>query len=186
MAAYRGRSTWSSDVQMSRSPTLRDELRRRFFPLVEADGFVRDDSHSPRAYVFRRFGPEKVDLLMIGWDKYLRPMFHVRFNDAPTGGVMIRGEHFAAARLWPHDPSFPLELCRRPGPTRRSWFRVRKPLLERLLTWKAEWAPSEVIDLLISLYPEMSAWWKSGAVGSHLWAPLGTEGGFRLSLRASD
>jgi hypothetical protein len=171
---------------MSRTIPLREELKRRFFPFVADRGFVLDDSCAPRLYTFRRLGPQKMDVFDITWDKHLRPMFVLGFNDAPIGGVTVRGTHIPASHINPQDPSFRLALCRRRGPSTRSWFQLRKPLLERLMTWEAEYGHAQVIDQVLAAYPEMEAWWESGVIGPHIWAPLDAEGGFRISKRMSN
>src|SRR5262249_27217771 len=155
------------------------ELMRRFFPHAESHGFMRDDSDAPLAYHFRRFTSQEVDVFSLSWDKYGRPMFHITFNDAPISGVTVRGVHIAAQGIRPQDPSFPLSLQRRRGPHLRSWFQLRRPFLERIKSWKPEYTPAQVVDAVLSAYPEMEAWWTSGTIGPHVYAPLDRTGGFR-------
>jgi hypothetical protein len=176
-----GPSTSPLDVRMGHTTTLRQELKRRFFPLVEARGFVRDESQAPHIITFRRLGTQKVEVFSLAWDKYGRPMFRISFNEAPIAGVTVRGVHIAAIKLNPQDPSFPLSLGRSQGPTLRSWFQLKKPLLERVRTWHRDYSPAHVVDTLLEAYAEMEEWWNSGAIGPHVWAPLNREGGFRTS-----
>ena len=164
---------------MGRTTALRQALKQRFFPHVESRGFDRDESDAPQVLHFRRFISAKIEVFSLRWDKYARPIFHITFNEAPLSGVTVRGVHIAAQNIHPQDPSFPLSLQRSRGPYLRCWFQLRRPLLKRLSTWRTEYTPEEVVDALLNAYPEMEAWWASGLIGPHVYAPLDTLGGFR-------
>lgn len=166
---------------MGRTTALRQELKQRFFPYVESRGFLRDESEAPHSLCFRRLKAEKVEVFSIRWEKYGRPSFHISFNDAPIGGVTVRGVHIPALNMHPQDPSFPLALQRKRGPYGRYWWRLQMPLLDRIRKWKAEFTPAQVVDAVLGAYPEMEAWWESRAIGPHVYAPIDAQGGYRLA-----
>ena len=161
---------------MGRTATLRSEIKSRFYPYAEARGFSRDESDAPMAIHFRRLNDTTLHMFCLRWDKSGEPRFSLTFNDAPRSGVTIRGRLIPAESLHPQDPGFPLSLQRVRGPYMRSWFQLKKPLLQRLLSREREYSPSRVVDSLIEWFPEVEAWWQSRLIGPHVYAPLGPSG----------
>lgn len=54
------------------------------------------------------------------------------------------------------------------APTCDRWFQLNRPLLEALRTMERRYAAETVVDELLSVFPEVEAWWKGRTVGPHL------------------
>lgn len=134
---------------------LRENIKRRFYPFVEARGFVRIKSSNSLFTTFRKANGDTAYEFEIQWDKYHRPYFVLNFG-VPEGAVTPartkRGR-----------------LQRKRGGSINCWFNLRKPWLEILRTGQFRYKPDEVVDDLISCFPEIEAWWSSGTEGPHVY-----------------
>jgi hypothetical protein len=168
----RGRSwtpgRWPAAKTMTAAQELRQLVKARFFPHVEARGFVRASSTHPQFSVFRRFARDKVQVLNVQWDKYGAPRFLVNFGEGPKEGVRLWGRHVAGEVLEPQDCPESGRLQRKRGPYLRCWFQLNKPLLEALRTMERRYSAETVVDQLVGAFPEVEAWWENRTVGAHL------------------
>lgn len=155
---------------MGTSTQLRQELKRRFWPLLASQGFSRDDFEAPTFVTFRRHTHDSTQVIDVQWDKHGSPRFVVNFGQCPAAGIEFRGknvprETMMAGWLAPFGQGGTLQP--RSGSSTRSWFRLDADLLMKL-KGKRSREPAEVVDELLELFPEVEAWWKDGLVGSHL------------------
>jgi len=161
-----GRSTQALAGKMANP--LREAIKSQFYPFMASRGFVRAKSRSPLETIFRRMTAEKVHVCELQWDKYGGPCFVLNFGEGPIGGVEVRGVHVPSAEFEPHQSESLGSLQPRRGPHVRSWFRLKKPLLQAI-TSRSRWYPPEiVVAQLIDLFAEVEAWWSEKRVGPHL------------------
>lgn len=156
---------------MGTTTPLRQELKRRFWPMVEAQGFLRDETHAPTWVTFRRHGDAVTHVFDIQWDKWGRPRFVVNFGQCGPDGIEFRGqtlprETVLAGWLAVTGQGGWLQPGR--GSSTRSWFRQDPTLVRILIGQRALREPRAVVDELIGLFPEVGAWWDRGAIGPHL------------------
>ena len=140
-----GSSAVSSDG-MGRTSELRREIKMRFVPLAAASGFALSEAHAPGFLEFRRVVGDGEHLFDVQWEKYGRPRFVVNFSSD--------GKH---GRLQP-----------RAGAGTSSWFRQDATLLDRLLFRPSLRPSSEVVDELISLFPELEGFFSQQVLGKHM------------------
>jgi hypothetical protein len=148
------------------STQLRQELKRRFGPLLDSQGFTRDESEAPLFVTFRKHTPESTQVIYVQWDKYGKPRFVVGFGQCPAAGIEFRGQRIPRETMlagWCKGG----RLQPRSGSSTRSWFRLDADLIMRLRGKKSR-RPSEVVDELLAQFPEVEAWWKDGSIGKHL------------------
>ena len=147
---------------------LRRELRERFVGHLGEQGFQVCEEHMPSLLVLRRETVDRVHLLDIQWDKYGKPRFLVVFGSCPLGGIQCRGERIPAERMlasWSRQHG---SLQPRKGFSSRCWFRQDRGLIQRMFKHDAVRSPKEVVSDLLDLFPEVEAFWSSGAIGPHL------------------
>lgn len=153
---------------MGTTTDLRREIRAVFLPFAAAQGFVLDQRHAPTFLEFRRQRDGVVHVFDIQWEKYGRPRFVLNFGTCPAEGLMVNGEQIPAATVmagW-----LPVKGRLQPGrgTSVGHWFRQDKPLLRALVSRDKLYPASRVVAELLQLFPEIEAWWATGAVGPHL------------------
>lgn len=153
---------------MGRTTELRRELKRVFFPFVVSRGFEIDQRDAPAFTTFRRTVGESLHVFDVQWDKYGRPRFVVNFGICPASGVHLPGEHIPADHVLAGWAPLGGRLQPRPGATSANWFRQDRPLFMRLFGGEALRSASEVVTELMQLFPELEAYWSTGAAGKHL------------------
>ena len=137
----------------SKAKPLREEVKKRFHPLLEQRGFVKEKPQSPYFTTYRRVRDDVADLIDIQWDKYWRPYFVVNFSQGK-----------------PEDENFLHlgRLQRKRGAPMFCWFNIKRPWLNKLKTGKWYYAPEEVVDELIDAYEELEEWFRSKRAGPHV------------------
>jgi hypothetical protein len=153
---------------MGKTTELRREIKARFFPYAAARGFSPDVRLQPTSVIFRRHAGERVEMFELQWDKYGSPRFAINFGTCSINGLDINGNAAPAAEALPTWCNDVGSLQPRRGSSTRSWFRQDSTLLRRLAGQPALRDPSEVVDDLVALFPEIERYWATGAVGPHL------------------
>lgn len=138
----------------SKAQPLKDELKKSFFNFVEQRGFVREKSHNPYFTTFRRINGSDVHVFKIQWDKYWRPYFVINFGQGTTEEKEIT--MFG-------------RLQRKQGGSLSCWFSLNKPILEKLLSTKWAYTPSEVVEELEASFEELENWWHKKQEGPHIY-----------------
>ena len=154
--------------RMGNTTELRREIKRTFLPFAETHGFNIDRRYSPQFLEFRRVTESEMHLFDIQWEKYGKPRFVVNFGKCPADGVEFNGEMLSPDQVSPAHCSIKGRLQPGKGPMTSSWFRQDKPLLARLWSRESLYPPSQVVGELITLFPELEAYWQDGNTGSHL------------------
>ena len=139
----------------SKAKPLRDEVKRRFYPLVEQRGFVRQKSESPYFVTFLRDREGKIDFMDLQWDKSWRPYFVVNFGQGHAGDK--DSDIVSVGRLQ-----------RRRGSFMRNWFNLNRSWLSKLTTGKWRYSAAEVVDELLLAFEELEAWFQHREVGPHI------------------
>lgn len=134
---------------------LRDAVKRRFYPFAEARGFSRIKSSNSLFTTFRKSDGAAVYEFEIQWDKYHRPYFVINFSLPEGAGTPARTKRG--------------RLQRKRGGPMSCWFNIRRPWLEALRTGRLKYAPDEVVDQLISYFPEIEIFWSTGTEGPHVY-----------------
>lgn len=153
---------------MGTTTPLRSALKKVFYPHAEAKGFTIDKSGQPHTTTFRRLVGETVQVFNIQWDKYGKPRFVINFGDAPATGVQRYDKSIPATHIEPFDCKPSLRLQRRRGGAMSCWFQLRRPLLKQLASLSREYSPEEVVDYVLSCFPEMEQWWSLRTKGIHI------------------
>jgi hypothetical protein len=153
---------------MGTTTALRREIKRRFIPHVEHQGFMLDEHDAPTFWLFRRAAGTSAQIFGIQWEKYGRPRFRLDFGSCPIEGMVLAGQRVDWRNMHPH--WLPEVASLRPGQgiLSGSWFRQDRALLRRLLGAGALRDPGEVVDELLAAYPEVEAYWENGATGKHI------------------
>lgn len=133
---------------------LRETVKQRFYPFAENRGFERVKSGNSLFTTFRKSEGDITYEFEIQWDKYHRPCFVLNFGLPEGANVPARTKQGRLQR-------------KRGGPL-SCWFNLRKPWLEILRTGRLRYTPDEVVDHLISCFPEIEAWWSNGTEGPHV------------------
>jgi hypothetical protein len=141
--------------QHTMSHPLREAVKHRFYLFAETQGFARVKSKNSLFTTFRKTYDDTVYEFEIQWDKYHRPYFVLNFSLPDGTGVVARTKHG--------------RLQRKRGGPMSCWFNLRKPLLQVLRTGRLKYKPDEVVEHLISCFPEIEAWWSSGIEGPHVY-----------------
>ena len=147
---------------------LRRELKQRFVPLLREKGFVQDDRDAPHTIHFRRPAGDAVHLLEIQWDKYGGPTFVINFGSCSAGGLDTPHGHFPPEQVYAGWLRESGRLQPRRGHGTGSWFSQKKPWLQRIFAVQKLRPPDEVVRELLILFPQVEAFWASGAVGDNL------------------
>lgn len=161
---------------MGRTAQLRAALKKRFFPKVEAEGFVRDEPDEALFSCFRRKAGSVVQVFYLQWEKHGLPCFRVHFAEAPIEGFDYLGTHVAAEEARPSHFTLPRGslipscgvLARRWCILTGSWFQLDRPLFSRLTSGQRDYEPDYVVGQLLTLFPEVLAWWESKIKGKHI------------------
>lgn len=143
-------------------------MKERFYPFAEECGFVRGKTSS-MFVPFRRVRGNKVEVFDVQWDKYNKPRFVLNFGEAPLTGNEIRGKHISAEDLVACDCSPNGRLQRWRGGSLRTWFQMRKPLFETIMTFSFNYTPEEVVSQVTTAFSELENWWESKKEGSHVY-----------------
>jgi len=153
---------------MSRSSSLREALKREFYPYVEERGFTRGKATSLFT-PFRRMAGNTVHVFDVQWDKYGAPQFVINFGEAEVGAGLPAGVHISAPELEPHHCLLRGRLQRRRGGTMSAWFQLRKPWVEVILSGQLRYNSAEVASQVMGCFPELEAWWSNKQEGPHVW-----------------
>ena len=153
---------------MGVTTALRRELKQRFVPLLLEKGFVQDDRDAPRSIHFRRPAGEAVHLLEIQWDKYGGPTFVINFGTCPAEGLSTPNGHFPPEQVYAGWLRESGRLQPGRGSGTGSWFSQKKPWLQRIFARQKLRPPDDVVRELLALFPEVEAYWTSGAIGDNL------------------
>lgn len=103
----------------------------------------------------------------------------------PMGQVRcapLCGQFWKVRRRWSRFSWSTCAACRRipftrlsmgrliPGPhwTTRGWFRLDRPILQRVISWSRLRAPEDVVQELMALFREVEEFWDTGRVGQHI------------------
>ncbi len=153
---------------MGNTTELRREIKQTFVPFAEARGFKLDRRYSPQFLEFRRVTEREMHLFDIQWEKYGKPRFVVNFGKCPAHGAVFNGEMLSPGLVRPAHCSVNGRLQPGKGPMTSNWFRQDKPFLARLLSRESLYPPGQVVGELVSLFPELEAYWRDGITGPHL------------------
>lgn len=153
---------------MSHTKELRQVVKDRFFPYLEARGFSRLKSTNNLIQRFQRIVGDRVQILHIQWDKYGDPRFILRFGEGAAGGVRLWGKHIPGESLAPQDCRENGSLGRSKGVSMGSWFQLKKPLLDAFRTMSRSYSPEVVADQLLDAFPEVEQWWQDRSEGSRI------------------
>ncbi len=134
---------------------LRETVKQKFYPFAEARGFSRVKSNNALFTVFRKSDGGVTYEFELQWDKYHRPYFVLNFGRPEGSGVQTRTKRG--------------RLQRKRGGPMSCWFNLRKPWLEALQTWRIRYTPDEVVEQLITFFPEIETWWSCGTEGPHVY-----------------
>jgi hypothetical protein len=152
---------------MGRTTALRREIKDRFIPAMTAKGFSCDMRQAPGYFTFRRIAADSVHVFDIQWDKTGRPRFVVNFGMCDAAGVVVGSERIAAENVFTNSTPVWGRLSPGSGRTTAGWFRQDRPLLEWIATWSDQRSPAEVVATLLTLFPEVEEFWRSGRTGPH-------------------
>lgn len=144
--------------QLKRPNLLRDAIKLKFYPFAEGAGFERISGRGGQFVNFRREVGDVVQIFDIQWGKYGRDFFVINFRKC------LVGEDEEACKL-----------CRLQGRTSGSmsnWFTLRRPVLDAIVSWRLKYTAYEVVEQLVGWFQEVEAWWASGELGPHIYAPL--------------
>jgi len=153
---------------MGRTTELRRELKRVFLPLLEGKGFTVDTTAAPAFTAFRRKAVDSVHVVEIQWDKYGRPRFVINFGKCPLEGLYVRGQLGSPSQVYAGWLEESGRLQPRHGNSSTNWFSQEKHWLRRLLDVERLRQPSEVVEDLLRLFPEVEAYLESCVVGEHI------------------
>jgi hypothetical protein len=147
---------------MTQSKPLREAVKARFYPWLESHGFVRGKTTWLSA-VFRRRDPQKLCVCEIQWEKSRRPCFVINFGEIAYHNLTVPENE---VEIWHCDTIG--RLRPRDCPYLRCWFHLRKPWVEVLRSGRLLYEPHEVVDQVITLFPEIEVWWDEKRDGPHL------------------
>ena len=151
---------------MGTTTALHHEIKRTFFPFMEAKGFTLDQRYAPHFIDFRRTLEERVQFFEIQWEKYGKPRFVVNFTHVSAKGTICYAEHVPASDVGPGQAPFYCRLHPNgSGSSTRHWFRQDRTILSALLSRSRLYPPDLPVRQLIELFPEVEHYWQSGVVG---------------------
>jgi hypothetical protein len=153
---------------MGRTTDLRRELKRRFYPFAAENGFQIDMTHGPFGVDFRRIRAEGIDVFDLQWEKYGKPRFVVNFGQCSATGVVHFEEHIPPEKVLAYMGSVSGRLGPGKGASTRSWFCQDRSVFRRVLLRQPDRPAAEVVDELLSLFPELEDWFQKGRVGPHM------------------
>ena len=156
---------------MGHATELRQILKQRFFPLLEAKGFVMDKRHAPQFLAFRRIFGETIQVFDIQWDKYGKPKFALNFSMGSLHDIVSHEGPIEPADAFVYNFKNKGRLrskCQfRWFQADRQWFSQDLGLTERLMLRKKKTA-DDVVDDLLNVFPEVEAFFQGNGKGSHL------------------
>jgi hypothetical protein len=153
---------------MGTTTELRREIKSRLVPFLAEQGFAIDQRHAPANLDFRRFLNGQVHCIDIQWEKYGTPRFTINAGAASDRGTKWRDMKTAATDMGPAQCPEYIRLY--PGKLRgstRRWFRQDHTLFKWLTTGQRRKPAAEVIDQVITLYPELDVYLTNGTIGPH-------------------
>jgi hypothetical protein len=153
---------------MGTTTALRREIKRRFIPAIEKEGFALDERNAPAFWIFRRKAERSVHVFCLQWEKYGRPRFRIDLGTCPLEGLEFSGNRFAWEDMHPHWVLDATTLIPKRGTSSRAWFRQDTTWLRRLFGAPALRSPGEVVDELLALFPEADKYWAEGTLGPHM------------------
>jgi hypothetical protein len=153
---------------MGTTTALRREIKLRFIPHVEQQGFTLDEGNAPTFWLFRRAADSTAQMFSIQWEKYGRPRFRLDFGTCPIEGLELAGKRVDWHSMHPHWLPDVASLKPSRWSLSGSWFRQDRTLLRKLIGATALRPSIEVVDELLALYPEVEAYWANGTVGKHI------------------
>jgi hypothetical protein len=153
---------------MSKTADLRNELKKRFFPLLESRGFIIDKSEQPVFTTFRKHVGNKTYTCSLQWEKYGRPRFLISIGTCTGEGVTHHGRHIGPEAVHPNDTQDFAYLKPLAGVSTSSWFRQDRGILKSLLTGVKLDPSNIVVDQLIALFPEAETYFEKGIAGKHV------------------
>ncbi len=153
---------------MGVTTALRRELKQRFFPLLREKGFIQDDRNAPQTVHFRRTAGDAVHLLELQWDKYGGPTFVINFGTCPAEGLNTPSGRFPVEQVYTGWLRESGRLQPKGGRGTSSWFSQKKPWLQRIFAEQEFRPPDEVVRELLALFPQVEAYWATGAIGDNL------------------
>jgi hypothetical protein len=153
---------------MGRTTDLRRSIKRSFVPYIEDKGFRIDLRKMPQFLNFRRITSEGIYVCDIQWEKSGLPRFVLNFGSCGPNGVMFCGKEVGPPDITPSlTPSRGRLMPGRPQFI-SGWFRQDRGLIQRLWKGSRLRSPDEVVGDLITLFPEVEAYWESGVIGRHI------------------
>jgi hypothetical protein len=153
---------------VGKTTVLRREIKTRFFPYAAARGFRVDLRLQPTSVIFRRPAGVRMEMFELQWDKYGSARFTIHCGACSIEGLEINGRKTPAEEALPTWCNEVASLQPRGGSGTRSWFRQDSTLVDRLIGRPALRNPSEVVDELLALFPEIEQYWAAAKIGPHL------------------
>lgn len=153
---------------MGNTTDLRRELKKRFYPFVAKHGFQIDTTHSPFSIDFRRITAEGINVFDLRWEKYGRPRFVVNFGHCSASGVIHFGEEVPPGKVLSYMGSSSGRLQPKKGSGTGSWFRQDRSFFYRVVLRQQPRPAAEVVDELLSLFPELEEWFHHRHLGPHI------------------
>jgi hypothetical protein len=152
---------------MGRTTNLRRELSQRFYPFAKERGFQTDSSSGPLSVDFRRITFTSVDVFDLQWEKYGRPRFVLNFGKT-AAAVNHMGKLVPPEKVLSYMGLQSGRLQPGAGASTGSWFRQDHSFFRRVLLRQADRPARDVVDELLSLFPEVEEWFEKGILGSHM------------------
>lgn len=152
---------------MGKTSDLRKEIKVKFIPYMQAQGFTVDTRGGPSLLSFRRITESAVHVCELQFEKYGYPRFVVKFGSCSPTGLTVGGTHIKAADV--HSWDIPVNGSLKPGKSMssRHWFRQDKPLLQSLFAKEKMYPPAHPVADLMRLFPEVENFWATGKAGPH-------------------
>jgi hypothetical protein len=146
---------------------LRETVKDRFYPVLEQLGYRRKST--ALTSTFRRVVGNRVRIVELRWDKYQRPSFGVSFGETANTILSTPYGEVSPEAVETHHSEALGDLQRSDRHTAsNAWFKLRKPIEQVLATRRLRYEPSEVVDQLISTYPEVERWFEARETGPHI------------------
>lgn len=145
---------------------LREEISTRFIPYLRSIGFDQEikstnaDGRTSHPFgIFVRRKEAVSHIIDIQFDKYLRPKFTINFRKDPSEPIEKDRLGLGKAKC-----DFIASYRLHSRPNSASWFRMRTFFGLR----RRERAAREVVDRLMSVFPEVESWLADGTMGKHI------------------
>lgn len=154
---------------MGKTTELRRAVKTRFFTHARERGFVVDERLQPVSTIFRRRAGRVVHLFDVQWEKYGRPRFVIGFGTCPAEGLRLGDVTHSPEETLPTWCPDAGSLQPRRGAGPGSWFRQDSTVLQRLFGRPPLRNAADVVDEVMTMFPELERYWASGEVGPHMW-----------------